>query len=239
MAELSDQMAKAAASKAEAQGKAQGLGTVNTKSGFGAGAGGGFGLNAPGFQVKVSGPQAAKGSNIQVDDAVAAQWSKVLDDSDPCGWITVKYTADGKAMELDQHGDGGLSPFKAALPTDRLAWGGFRCEAVDKRGGLECKRPKLIFVQLSCEGVSQIKKAKMGSHKGDVKKALDGCHIDVLIEKAEDLVEADLVTKLQAATGAHKPNGYEFDAGNFIEADYYGLGIGKDCKGESAKSGAA
>jgi len=229
-------IAKAQASKAEAEAKSSALGTVNTSGGFGAGAGGGFGLNAPGVFMKPKEPQAAKGSTIKVDDAVATAWSKVMDDSDPLGWVVVRYTEDGKAMELDQSGEGGLTPFKAALPPERLAWGAFRCSAVDKRGGVECKRPKLIFVQYQCESASTIKKAKMGSHKGDVKHALDGCHLDIVIEKPDDLEEQDLVTKLQAATGAHKPNGYEFDEGHFIEADYYGLGIGKDCKGETAKN---
>eukprot|EP00929_Paragymnodinium_shiwhaense_P113531 TRINITY_DN81810_c0_g1_i1.p1 TRINITY_DN81810_c0_g1~~TRINITY_DN81810_c0_g1_i1.p1 ORF type:complete len:258 (-),score=62.73 TRINITY_DN81810_c0_g1_i1:177-890(-) len=236
MAEGSEQIAKAQASKAEAEAKSAGLGTVNTSGGFGAGAGGGFGLNAPGVFIKPKEPQAAKGSTINVDEAVALAWSKVMDDNDPTGWVLVKYTENGKAMELDNAGEGGLTPFKAALPEDRLAWGAFRCAAVDKRGGVECKRPKMIFVQYQCESASQIKKAKMGSHKGDVKNALNGCHMDIVIEKPDDLVEQDLVTRLQAATGAHKPNGYEFDDGNFIEADYYGLGIGSDCKGETAKS---
>merc|ERR1719329_984651 len=192
----SDQMAKAAASQAEAASKAANLGTVDTKGGFGAGAGGGFGLNAPGFMPKVEGPQAAKGSTIHVDEAVHAAWSKVMDDNDPVGWVTVKYTENGKALELDQTGEEGLTPFKAALPSDRLVWGAFRGTAVDKRGGVECKRPKLIFVQYSCESVSQIKKAKMGSHKGDVKHALSGCHMDLMIEKPDDLKEQELVKKL-------------------------------------------
>jgi hypothetical protein len=232
----SEQMGKALASKTEATTKSSKLGVVDTKGGFGAGAGGGFGLNAPGYGVKVTGPQVAKGSTIKIDEEVEKHWLRVMDDSDSLGWVLVKYTADGKAMELDQAGEGGLTPFKQALPSDRLAWGAFRCAAVDKRGSVECKRPKMIFVQYCCESVSQIKKAKMGSHKGDIKAKLDGCHLDVRIESPDDLQEQDLVTKLQAATGAHKPNGYEFDDGNFIESDYYGLGIGKDCKGETAKN---
>merc|ERR1712107_403641 len=115
--------------------------------------------------------------------------TKVMDDNDPLGWVTVKYTEDGKSMELDQSGPGGLTPFKAAPPTDSLAWGAFRCNAVDKRGGLECKRPKFIFVQFSCESVSTIKKAKMGGHKGDVKHAIHGTHIDLQIENPDQLKE--------------------------------------------------
>lgn len=55
--------------------------------------------------------------------------------------------------------------------------------------------------------------------------------MDQLVESVlEDLVPADLVTSLQAATGAHKPNGYEFEVGEFVSADFYNRGIGKDTK---------
>merc|ERR1712048_709856 len=77
-------------------------------------------------------------------------------------------------------------------------------------------------------------KAKMGSHKGAMKCSLDGAHLDILCETLLDFDEKGLIKKMQAATGAHKPNGYEFEHGVFIEDDYYGLGIGKDCKGETA-----
>ena len=80
-------------------------------------------------------------------------------------------------------------------------------------------------------GASVMKKAKMGTHKGAVKEALHSAHLDLTVEdKAEDLVEAELCKKLQAATGAHKPNGYEFEKDVFVADDFYGLGIGKDCK---------
>jgi len=81
-----------------------------------------------------------------------------------------------------------------------------------------------------------VKKGKQASHQADVKAAIVGTHLDIAVETVADLDEQALIKKLQAATGAHKPNGYEFDPGKFLEADFYGLGIGKDCKGETAKS---
>ena len=82
---------------------------------------------------------------------------------------------------------------------------------------------------------STIKKAKMATHKGAVKDAVKGAHLDQSVEdKTVDLAEETLVKKLQAATGAHKPNGYEFEEGKFIPDDYYGLGIGSNCKAETA-----
>ena len=46
-----------------------------------------------------------------------------------------------------------------------------------------------------------------------------GVHLDVSIDDAADLTEEDLVKRLQAATGAHKPNGYEFEPGIITSAE--------------------
>jgi hypothetical protein len=231
---MSEAMEKAEASKAEAESKSAGLGVVQSAGGFVGGQGGGLGLNAPGAGPKVN-HFAAKGTAIPVADEVKAEWQKVMDDAHGQGWVVAEYAADGKSLQLQASGEGGMKEFKEQLSGDKLSWGAFRCWGVDKRGGTECKRTKFIFVQWMPEGVSQIKKAKMGSHKGAMKGALDGAHMDLLCESLDDFEEQGLMTKLQASTGAHKPNGYEFDEGVFLESDYYGLGIGKDCKSETVK----
>jgi len=222
--------------------KAANLGTTGLSSIAvgGAGAGGGLGLNRPGFGPSVKHfAGGARGSGtaktIVVEDEISAAWLKVKDDQDPLGWVVLHYSGDNKTLTLGASGDG-LKSFKDALPGENVAWGGFRCYGVDKRGGVECKRPKFVFVQSKPEGASAIKKARSAAHKGDVKEALPGAHLDVVAESMDDLDEQKLMTSLQSAAGAHKPNGYMFEEGCFLEADYYGLGIGKDCKGESAKN---
>lgn len=67
-------------------------------------------------------------------------------------------------------------------------------------------------------GAPAMRKAKMGSHKGTVKEALHSAHIDLCMDDSSELEETDLVKRLQAATGAHKPNGYEFDPGVITSA---------------------
>jgi len=232
----SDQMAKAAASRAAAAKKGSGLGTVKNTMAFGAGAGGGFGLNAPGFgkPVQSFSGTGEKKKQITVNQEIVDTWQNVLDDEADVTWIYCKYSAD-KKLDLAAKGTGGLSEFKAQIG-EEMAWGGFLCHGVDKRGGTEVRRKKLVFVQVRPEGLSMVKKGKQASHQADVKAAIVGTHLDIAVETVADLDEQALIKKLQAATGAHKPNGYEFDPGKFLEADFYGLGIGKDCKGETAKS---
>eukprot|EP00928_Gymnodinium_smaydae_P056328 TRINITY_DN39724_c0_g1_i1.p1 TRINITY_DN39724_c0_g1~~TRINITY_DN39724_c0_g1_i1.p1 ORF type:complete len:333 (+),score=98.74 TRINITY_DN39724_c0_g1_i1:69-1067(+) len=239
----SEQMAKARQSKEQSVQKGMSLGTVDKRSLAvgGAGAGGGLGLNAPGHGPKVKHFAPVVDSTkkiIAIDENIIMNWAKVLDDSDPTRWVLCEYSADGKSINLMKVGVGGLADFKKNLG-DALLWGGFRCAGVDKRGGVICKRPKFVFVQYKPEAASAIKKAKQASHKGDVKNAIEGAHLDVVVESLDDLDEQTLVQKLQAATGAHKPNGYEFEDGVFVEADFYGLGIGKDCKGETSVANAS
>ncbi|CAE8644785.1 unnamed protein product [Polarella glacialis] len=215
----SGQIGRVFASQDAASAKAKTLGSMDASSCAmgGAGAGGGLGLNKPGFlKVQHFAGAGGRGSSIDIGDDVRVTW-------------LCEYTSDGKGLELKSSGTGGLSEFKAALG-ESIAWGGFRCNGVDRRGTFECKRPKFIFVQHKPEQMSAMKKAKQGSHKGDVKDAITGAHLDVIVETLADLDEQGLIAKLQAATGAHKPNGYEFEPGVILDADFYGLGIGNDCK---------
>lgn len=235
---MSEQVDKALASKEAAVAKASGLGLVDSKSLAvgGAGQGGGLGLNKPGFTEVKSFVAKSDKKTIQIPPEVSEAWAKILDDADTAGWLFLEYSGDSKSLELKATGPGGLNAFREVLG-DNVGWGAFRCAAVDRRGGVDSKRAKLIFVQYKPESASAMKKARMNSHKGDVKDVIINTHLDIAVETMDDLKETDLIVKLQAATGAHKPNGYEFEEGEFIEADFYGLGIGADCKGETATAG--
>lgn len=78
---------------------------------------------------------------------------------------------------------------------------------------------KFVFVQYMPPSGPAMRRAKMGSHKGELKMVMHSAHVDVMIDDPSDLTEDDLVKRLQAATGAHKPNGYEFDPGVVTSAD--------------------
>lgn len=233
-------MDKAQESKKTAEGRAKNLGKVNTDTGFGAGAGGGIGLNRPGFgpSVKHFAPRASSGSQkaLTINPDIGDAWKQIQDDTNPLSWLICQYKEGStlKVLDLSASGNGGLNEFKTSLPADEIAWGIFRCHGVDKRGERECKRSKFVFVKWLPEGVSQIKKARTSAHKGEIKDCIDGAHLDMMAETVADLEPSILISKLQAATGAHKPNGYAFEDGEFLEADFYGLGIGSDCKGETS-----
>jgi hypothetical protein len=202
----------------------------------GAGAGGGFGLNAPGTGPKVkSFAGAGAPAGFAVSEELKQHWQHMLDDNHPCHFVIGGYSADGKSLEFRAAGDGRLGDFqknlKEVLGDSNLGWGGFRCYGVDDRGNTVSKRAKICFIQYMPPNASSIKKAKMGSHKGAAKAAFDKAHVDLVVEDVDqDLKKDDLVTKLQSATGAHKPNGYEFEVGEFTTADFYGRGVGSAAK---------
>ncbi|KAJ1454541.1 hypothetical protein M885DRAFT_588153 [Pelagophyceae sp. CCMP2097] len=230
MAELIDK------SRGMATEKSKRFGIVGNTMANGAGAGGGFGLNAASV-TKVTHFAGKGGKTLDVPEIISKAWTSVLDDAQPATFIICKYSSCGKKLELTTTGTGGLKDFRAALPESEVAWCGLKCFGVDNRGSVLCKRPKYLFVQYSPSTASTMKRAKMGTHKGAVKEGITNCHMDVTVEDSVgDLDTAELVKKLQAATGAHKPNGYEFDAGEFIADDFYGLGIGANCRAETATS---
>ena len=190
---------------------------VETSGGItGAGAGGGLGLNAPGAGPKVQhfGGQGTgtKVKGLSISDDISQIWQNIISDTNETTWIVCEYDSSGKALEMKATGTVGLSEFKAALG-DQLAWGAFRCTAVDDRHNTTSKRPKFVFVQFMPPSAPAMRKAKMGSHKGLLKGVFTGAHLDIMIDDVNDITENDLVKRLQAATGAHKPNGYEFEPG--------------------------
>jgi len=208
-------------------GLASQFGTVKIVEGFaGAGAGGGLGLNAPGKGPKVTHFAAkAKGRQLPISDDCENHWNQVLDNDDDMGFVVLEYDSSGKSLTLKKSGPGGLKEFMAELEDDKVTWGGFRCWAVDDRGNTVSKRAKFVFVQWMPSGSSAMRRAKMGPHKGSVKEVLHSAHLDVQAEDLDAFKHEELVASLQAATGAHKPNGYEFEAGTVVSADYYGTGI--------------
>ena len=148
---MSEVMNKAAESQAKASEKTKKFGIVENTAAYGAGAGGGFGLNAPGAGPKVKHFAGAGGGGkktLDVPEAISNAWLKVLDDEQPETFIVATYTSNGKGLNEPVIGTEGLEAFKAALPDDQCAWGGFKCLAVDDRGNVVCKRPKFVFVRL-------------------------------------------------------------------------------------------
>ncbi len=67
-----------------------------------------------------------------------------------------------------------MPEFVESLPDADVAWGAFKVVGVDDRGNTVSRRPKYIFVKyVPAEGISAIKRAKVGRHKGDIKQVIN------------------------------------------------------------------
>ena len=90
---------------------------------------------------------AAKGNKkaVGVPDDLAVIWNDIIGDKKETAWVICEYDSGGKNLEIKSSGNGGLSEFKTGLG-DQLAWGAFRCTAVDDREVRAC--------QLSCIALS-------------------------------------------------------------------------------------
>ncbi|CAM6000089.1 unnamed protein product [Sphagnum balticum] len=111
---------------------------------------------------------------------------------------------------LRAEGPGGMPEFIEAIPADEVVWGAFKVVGVDDRGNTISKRPKYIFVKyIPRDGMSAMKKAKAGRHKGEIKNVINA-PIDFEIEDPSELTEEVIEAKLRASGGAHAPTSYEY-----------------------------
>ncbi len=155
-------------------------------------------------------PPAASTVDLKSLD-VRTAWKRVQDEKGDLNWMMATY--DGKNVSsatLFRAGSGGLREFKENLDDSMVIFGGLRCKAIDDRGSVQSVRTKLIFVQFIGSQVKPTVRAQAGPAKGHFEAMLSGTHIGVGISNADELREEDLITKLQASCGAHRPTGYDF-----------------------------
>jgi len=156
---------------------------------------------------KITSYQMAK---LVIDEEVSAAWTRLTSDSSGVSWIACGYPEGSSTqMIFKAEGPGGLPEFCAILNDSDIVWGAFKVVGVDDRGNLVSRRPKYVFVKYVPEGVTGMKRAKAGGHKGAVKQIMNS-HVDIEVESVEELSEEAIIAKLRASGGAHQPTSYEF-----------------------------
>ncbi|KAJ9438012.1 actin binding protein, partial [Diplonema papillatum] len=143
---------------------------------------------------------------------VADLWSEIRDGTTDLNWMMLSYDGkDPNTMEVYKRSTTGLSDFVKELDGDKVLFCGLRCKAIDDRGSIQSVRNKFIFVAWGGPRTKPMQRAKMSTHKSQFLKVLSGTHISVHTSDISDLDSKLLEDKLQSATGAHKPNGYDFE----------------------------
>ena len=156
------------------------------------------------------------------------------DPDHPSDWCLVSYAllADGVSvdptkLEVVSESSGGLPACLDCLERAPAAdgcvfWGGLRVNAIDTRGTTSCERPKLLFFTCIRPSVPTKVRTRGLLHTGAVAEVLQGAHCAFEVEDPRNELDAALLAKkLLAATGAHKPNAYDFGGGLVVHQEYY------------------
>ena len=175
--------------------------------------------------------------DLRLPFALEEAWLRVRDPTAVTDWCVVSYarTADDSAddptlLEVVGEGGGGLGACVECLSTtpsagSRVFWGGLKVTAIDTRGTTSCERPKFLFFTCLGPAVSTRARTRALVHTGAVAEVLHGAHCAMEVEEPRaDLEAGGLAKRLLAATGAHKPNAYDFGGGQVVRYDYYGGG---------------
>ena len=144
--------------------------------------------------------------DFQSDSSIAETWENIRRDGD-INWLLVGYDDnDAKQIKLVGSGSGGFSELKSHLDDNAVLYGVFKVIGVDQ----DSRRTKLVFVTWIGSGLSPLKRARTSTHKSAFTQYFNGFHVEVYASTQDDLTEEDIISRLNASTGAHKPKSYEF-----------------------------
>lgn len=141
-------------------------------------------------------------------------WAEISKDGNAINWYAVVF--DGKALEFDRAGTGGLSDLSAWLAeqSDKILFCLLRVNPGDSSGS---SRAKFVFIRFIGKGVGVMKKAKAGTVGGKVDEMFPVKHISLDLSNDEHLatqLSLERVAKeFLRVGGAHKPEFYDFGPG--------------------------
>ena len=145
--------------------------------------------------------------DFQNDSAIQQAWDDIRKDDSGVNWLLVGYDDnDAKKIKLTGSGSGGLAELKSNLDDNQVLYGVFKVIGVDQ----DSRRTKLVFVTWIGSGLSPLKRARTSTHKSAFTQFFNGFHVEIYASTQDDLTEEDIISRLNASTGAHKPKSYEF-----------------------------
>ncbi|KAL0484069.1 coactosin [Acrasis kona] len=146
------------------------------------------------------------------DSAINEAWSEIRAEGGKTNWMLLGYDEENSdkqniKVKLVGKGTGGYDEFVKQLSDDKALYGVFRVIAVDD----DSRRTKFVFVTFLGSKLVPLKRARVSTHKSAFAKLFNGFHAEVYASSEDDLSKDEIVKKLNSATGAHKPKGYEFE----------------------------
>ncbi|KAI9101211.1 hypothetical protein DFS34DRAFT_461108 [Phlyctochytrium arcticum] len=132
--------------------------------------------------------------------AITAAIQSVRADNLPTNWVLVGHDKDGtdpNKLVLVETGQDGFDGLKAKLSDDKVQYALLRMtNQVDMSTTV-----KFVYIYSFADKLSFVKKGRFGVVKGDATKYFMPFHVEIEIGSPSDLIEEDVVKKIEAAAG--------------------------------------
>mmetsp|Transcript_13097 Transcript_13097/g.15530 ORF Transcript_13097/g.15530 Transcript_13097/m.15530 type:complete len:160 (+) Transcript_13097:138-617(+) len=154
------------------------------------------------------------------ESSPAEVFAKISEKDEKSGkWMILSLNKKKKAV-VDATGDG-LESLRKAFDEGKCSWALFRVHGVDVQENVTSIRPKLVQINWVGEKVSAF--AKMGALEGKqkVSKIFKGIACSFDANGSDDVSADEIVKKLCASGGAHKPVYYDFGCDEKIQLEFY------------------
>jgi hypothetical protein len=144
------------------------------------------------------------------DPAIAEAYTELKADNSETNWIVTHYDSTGKALEFAAKGTKGLEEMTEQFHDDIIVYGVFKMFGIDE----DSKRTKFVTVVWVGPNCKPMVRAKVSTHKSVVLAYFKGAHLELHYGSKSDISKDDIVKRLNANTGSHKPKAYDFGEGN-------------------------
>ncbi|GAB5353308.1 hypothetical protein AAMO2058_000026000 [Amorphochlora amoebiformis] len=139
-------------------------------------------------------------------------------DSKAGSWVLV--SLEKKKLSLVGEGEG-IEGLVKSFDAKRVMWACLNVHGVDVRANVESVRTKLVQINWTGKEVPAMKRMDSLAGKEKVSKVFKGCALSIDAECPEDITPEDIVKRLCAAGGAHKPTFYAFGDGKKVDLGFY------------------
>ncbi|KAF7543412.1 hypothetical protein G7Z17_g10755 [Cylindrodendrum hubeiense] len=131
---------------------------------------------------------------------VSAAYDAVRDDKDDTNWLLISYAAAvGDKLVLTETGTGGIAELASRLDDGQVQYGYVRVEYANDK---ESTRVKFVLAVWIGENTKVMRKARVSTQSGEVKRVLAHHSIAVTTGDKSELDEQDIVARLRKVGGA-------------------------------------
>jgi len=145
---------------------------------------------------------------------MSAGYDKIVKDGSDDNWAIVE--SNGETL-TDIKTGAGLTALRSSLEINKIQWAILKIYATDDEGS---RRAKFVLVNWVGPKVPPMKRMSAIAGKAAVASAFNNVTIFKDVNNPDDLEQADIARDLFGSGGAHKPNAYDFGAGEVYDCTH-------------------